>query len=106
MCNLPFQTVGISQEQVKINILTFKLEFPSYEDNDYMYEDLSEEAKDFIIKALNKDPNQRASASDLLEHPWIKEFAGQAVELPPAPNIFEDRKLTHSSDDDDEVQFF
>lgn len=33
---------------------------------------ISEEAKDFIIKSLDIDNRRRPSASDLLQHPWIK----------------------------------
>lgn len=34
-------------------------------------EHLSEEAKDFLHKCLQKDPNSRASASELLQHPFV-----------------------------------
>ena len=34
---------------------------------------MSSEAKAFILRALTKDPKNRASAEELLEHPWIEE---------------------------------
>ncbi|CAL9200773.1 unnamed protein product [Musa hybrid cultivar] len=38
-------------------------------------EHLSSEAKDFLLKCLQKEPNLRATASDLLQHPFVtKEF--------------------------------
>lgn len=36
------------------------------------WSDISEEAKDFIIKSLDIDNRRRPSAAALLEHPWIK----------------------------------
>jgi calcium-dependent protein kinase len=32
---------------------------------------VSDEAKDFIVKCLNKEKNLRPSATELLDHPWI-----------------------------------
>ena len=34
----------------------------------------SEEAKDFIIKCLNKDHNKRMTTAESLNHPWITKF--------------------------------
>ncbi|KAK1291431.1 Mitogen-activated protein kinase kinase kinase NPK1 [Acorus calamus] len=34
-------------------------------------EHLSEEAKDFLLKCLQKEPNSRPAASDLLQHPFV-----------------------------------
>ncbi|KAJ0243219.1 Protein kinase domain-containing protein [Hirschfeldia incana] len=36
---------------------------------------VSESAKDLVKKMLTKDPNRRISASNVLEHPWIKSEA-------------------------------
>lgn len=32
-------------------------------------------AKDFMLRCLEKKPNKRPTAEQLLEHPWIKHFA-------------------------------
>lgn len=37
-----------------------------------MWEKVSEEAKDFIRQALNKDKHDRPEAKSLLDHIWIK----------------------------------
>ena len=34
----------------------------------------SDEAKDFLVKCLNKDCNERLTAEECLEHPWITKF--------------------------------
>jgi serine/threonine protein kinase len=36
---------------------------------------VSKDAKDFLLKMLEKDPEKRASAVQLLQHKWIKEKA-------------------------------
>lgn len=36
-----------------------------------IWDRISPEAKDFIIKALDKSPNKRADAKTLLDHPWL-----------------------------------
>ena len=33
---------------------------------------ISMECRDALITMLERDPNRRISASDLLQHPWIK----------------------------------
>jgi serine/threonine protein kinase len=37
-----------------------------------IWQQVSSEAKDFITKALHKDKAKRASAMELLSHPWIQ----------------------------------
>lgn len=70
--------------------------------NDDLYQSLSDNAKDFIARTLDKDPNTRASASDLLEHPWLEEFREQKIPMPEFINILDNRKATNSSDDEAE----
>lgn len=38
---------------------------------------MSIQAKDFIMKSMEKEPRRRASAKQLLDHPWIKEMISQ-----------------------------
>lgn len=43
-------------------IASIDLKFPSFVNND---------AKDLVIKLLKKDPNERLSLNDVLNHPWL-----------------------------------
>jgi serine/threonine protein kinase len=36
------------------------------------YIDISDNAKDFILKTLNKDPSSRCSLIDLFYHPFLR----------------------------------
>mmetsp|Transcript_44976 Transcript_44976/g.104053 ORF Transcript_44976/g.104053 Transcript_44976/m.104053 type:complete len:848 (-) Transcript_44976:41-2584(-) len=49
--------------------------FPRMEgfERDRLFKSLSEPAKDFMRKLLTEDPEQRLSAKEALEHPWLKE---------------------------------
>jgi calcium-dependent protein kinase len=38
---------------------------------------VSEDAKDLVRKLLTYDPAKRTSASDALQHPWIKTYSSQ-----------------------------
>lgn len=38
------------------------------------FEDVSEEAKDFISKCIRVKPNERLTAKNALRHPWIEQF--------------------------------
>ncbi|EAR87972.1 kinase domain protein (macronuclear) [Tetrahymena thermophila SB210] len=40
--------------------------------------DISDEAKDLILKLLERDFNKRISAAEALKHPWFHKFLGQA----------------------------
>jgi calcium-dependent protein kinase len=62
------------------------LEFPSPE-----WDDISDEAKDFIRKLLDRDPDRRPTAAQALHHPWISKHV---VEEPgvPKPKPFGHRR--------------
>ncbi len=45
---------------------------PGYENAFPSYLSCSDSAKDFITKLLHKDPVRRLSATEALEHPWLK----------------------------------
>ena len=36
------------------------------------WDEVSEEAKDLVRRLLTFDPSKRISASDAIQHPWIK----------------------------------
>ncbi|KAK7346528.1 hypothetical protein VNO80_21049 [Phaseolus coccineus] len=42
---------------------------------------LSDEAKDFVKRLLNKDPRKRMTAAQALSHPWIKNYKDVKVPL-------------------------
>ncbi|KAK8471516.1 hypothetical protein PHAVU_003G246000 [Phaseolus vulgaris] len=42
---------------------------------------LSDEAKDFVKRLLNKDPRKRMTAAQALSHPWIKSYKDVKVPL-------------------------
>ncbi|KAF2745561.1 MAP kinase [Sporormia fimetaria CBS 119925] len=46
---------------------------------------LSEQGIDFLLKCFERDPNQRASAVELLQHPWIMTLRAQLSLEPPTP---------------------
>ncbi|KAG9152198.1 hypothetical protein Leryth_016394 [Lithospermum erythrorhizon] len=45
---------------------------------------ISPEAKDFLLKCLQKEPESRPTASQLLQHPFV---TGELLHSPPDPNI-------------------
>ncbi|KAL3901728.1 MAG: hypothetical protein SGARI_006028 [Bacillariaceae sp.] len=51
------------------------LEFPSPE-----WDDISDEARDFVTKLLNRDPVQRPTADQALKHPWISKHVRSVSE--------------------------
>lgn len=46
-------------------------------------EELSDEGKDFVRKCLQREPRNRPTAAELLEHPFVKDAAP-----PEKPNMF------------------
>jgi serine/threonine protein kinase len=42
----------------------------------------SEELNDFILKVLSKDPKSRPSATEMLNHPWLRSIASTFVDIP------------------------
>lgn len=57
----PFR--GKTREEIFESVLRAELEFP-----DQQFGNVSEEAKDFIRRALVREPSKRASAEELLNH--------------------------------------
>jgi calcium-dependent protein kinase len=58
-------------KKVKIGKFTFA---------DPVWNNVSESGKDFITQLLTKDPDQRPSAAQSLNHPWIQEATQQQME--------------------------
>ena len=50
-----------------------------------VWEGVSSEAKDLIVRLLVTDPSQRLTASEALLHPWIRCFYQQAKQPEPEP---------------------
>ena len=67
---------GSTKEAIYKTIKTRPLEFPDRE-----WAMVSSEAKDFIERCLNKDPVQRATAAQLLAHPWMQNQGARNVKL-------------------------
>ena len=60
----PFK--GRSKNEIFRSIMQASLNF-----DHPIWDKISAEAKDFIIKALQQDPSKRADAKTLLDHPWL-----------------------------------
>ncbi len=59
---------GETEQQIFQSILKGKLDFESDP-----WPALSQEAKDCVAIMLNMDPKKRATAEEVLRHPWMKE---------------------------------
>lgn len=71
LCGYP-PFYGDTDNQIFDSVRTGRFDFPSPD-----WDGISENAKDFICSLLRRDPSKRLSASKALEHPWIREMAGQ-----------------------------
>jgi calcium-dependent protein kinase len=71
---------------------------PTYDKG--VWTDISEDAKDFISKCLNKDYTQRPSAIEALDHPWLTKtdcndrFTGTPLVC--SPFICDDGTIMHA----------
>ncbi|XP_055019198.1 myosin light chain kinase, smooth muscle-like, partial [Boleophthalmus pectinirostris] len=63
----PFQ--GNNDAETFAFVTAAKFEF-----DEESFEDISDEAKDFISSLLKKDPTDRLSCTDALAHPWMASF--------------------------------
>jgi serine/threonine protein kinase len=59
--------IAKTKEAIYKAIKKKEVEFPDSE-----WANISAEAKDFMKKALVKDPNQRTNIDNLLNHPWLQ----------------------------------
>jgi len=74
LCGFP-PFYGDTLPEVFEQIMKAEYDFPKP-----YWDDVSKEAKDFISKLLVTDPKKRFTASQALEHPWIKK-GGSDVQL-------------------------
>ena len=66
---LPFDDENDNEEVIAKKIVFSKLQF-----HDKKWKKISELCMDFIDKCLIKEPEKRATTSELLKHPWILKF--------------------------------
>ncbi|RLU17284.1 hypothetical protein DMN91_009517 [Ooceraea biroi] len=57
---------GDTKQETFCNISRCRLDFP-----DDLFEDVSEEARDLMRKLMVKDPNERLTVTECLQHPWF-----------------------------------
>ncbi|XP_017886186.1 serine/threonine-protein kinase 17B-like [Ceratina calcarata] len=60
---------GDTKQETFCNISRCRLDFP-----DDLFEDVSEEARDLMRKLMVKDPNERLTVTECLQHPWFTLF--------------------------------
>ena len=63
---VPFD--GHSHDDIQEEILSGEYDF-----DDEVWDDVSDQAKDFIVTLLEYDPKDRPTAEEALQHPWIQE---------------------------------
>ncbi|KAK7109382.1 serine/threonine-protein kinase 17B-like [Littorina saxatilis] len=69
---------GDTQQETFCNISQVKYDFP-----DDLFSHISQQARDFITQLLIKDPRQRMTARQCMEHPWLKAAGAEMqVSLP------------------------
>ena len=56
-----------------------KVQRGEYELLEEDWEDISEEAKDLVVKLLELKPDDRISASEAIKHPWISENTNRTI---------------------------
>lgn len=69
----PFESDSI--KKIDWNINNKKIIFETTPDENW--NDISLEAKEFILKCLNRDPNSRHSIQQLFKEPWIQNIKKQ-----------------------------
>lgn len=74
--------MGHTDVETMANVTIAKYDF-----DDEAFDEISENAKDFIKKLLVKDMNQRLSASDCLNHNWLKRKQKRTPSLPKTPSM-------------------
>ncbi|XP_014289050.1 death-associated protein kinase 3 [Halyomorpha halys] len=57
---------GETDQETFLNISRAQVDFP-----DELFEDVSDEAKDFVSRLLVRNPSERMTAKECLKHPWL-----------------------------------
>ncbi|KAL1377411.1 hypothetical protein pipiens_016284 [Culex pipiens pipiens] len=71
---------GDNKQETSLNITKCLLDFP-----EYLFENVSEDAIDFIKCALRIKPKERPTVEECLEHRWLKEEAENTHKVPKDP---------------------
>ena len=69
---LPY--VGNSENEIMLNVLNNDISFEGKK-----WKKVSKDAKDLISKMMKRDINERLSATDVYQHPWIKDRSANLV---------------------------
>ncbi|KAL6261787.1 hypothetical protein P5V15_006875 [Pogonomyrmex californicus] len=91
---------GDTKQETFCNISRCRLDFP-----DDLFEDVSEEARDLMRKLMVKDPNERLTVTECLQHPWLNMFEQPLAPLTTCPSSDDspaadlDSSTTPSQDD-------
>ncbi|KYM87031.1 Serine/threonine-protein kinase 17A [Atta colombica] len=72
---------GDTKQETFCNISRCRLDFP-----DDLFEDVSEEARDLMRKLMVKDPNERLTVTECLQHPWFSMFEQPLAPLMTCPS--------------------
>ncbi|KAL0100922.1 hypothetical protein PUN28_019361 [Cardiocondyla obscurior] len=72
---------GDTKQETFCNISRCRLDFP-----DDLFEDVSEEARDLMRKLMVKDPNERLTVTECLQHPWFSMFEQPMAPLTTCPS--------------------
>nr|XP_033331576.1 death-associated protein kinase related-like [Megalopta genalis] len=85
---------GDTKQETFCNISRCRLDFP-----DDLFEDVSEDARDLMRKLMVKDPNERLTVIECLQHPWFSTFDDPQPPLSAAldQSVPETAKTTASS---------
>ncbi|XP_070148809.1 serine/threonine-protein kinase 17B [Polyergus mexicanus] len=67
---------GDTKQETFCNISRCRLDFP-----DDLFEDVSEEARDLMRKLMVKDPDERLTVTECLQHPWFNMFEQPSTSL-------------------------
>jgi len=89
--HIPFD--GQTENQVFQKILRAQFRFPSP-----MWDDISEEAKDFIRKIFVVDPKKRMSVSDCLDHAWLNMENEEKLEKALPSSLRDNLRQMHASE--------